>query len=229
MTKVTLLVLIISMAVWAQETPQKPELNLSETSIERIGSGGFENVFLSMLIPGLGEWRSGNKRMAKIFFGTELALWIGYISTEAYISNLQEDMESLAALYAGVNTADKDDQYWIDIGSSLSIYQFNADRLLARDLQGGYEEGGEHDWEWESDERRKEYFARRLNRQDWKRTSTVVVGGIVLNHLISAIDVVRILRGQAALDDERQSMLHMDYKRDIIQGESVRLNLTMFF
>ncbi len=213
----------------AQETSAKPDLNIEQPAGEALGSGGFENVLLSALIPGLGEWRSGNKRLAKIFFGTELTLWIGYLSTEAYINNLQGDMESLAALYAGVNTADKDDQYWIDIGSSLSIYDFNAERLLARDLEGGYEEGGEFDWQWESDERRKEYFAKRLNRQDWKRTSTVVVGGIVLNHLISAIDVVRILRGRAVNDDERQSMLHMNYQNTVVQGETVRLNLTMFF
>ena len=188
----------------------------------------FHHVLLSLAIPGAGEWVTGNRRLGKIFMGSEVTLWIGYLASRGYINTLQSDLESFAAANAGVNPADKDDQYWIDIGTSLSIYDFNAQKLLDRNLEDRYEENGNFDWQWASDDLRKDYFQRRLDRQDWRRRSTILAGGIILNHLISAVDVIRLLRkgNKNTIDEERQSLLHFNTRRQYDGDEVYALNLT---
>jgi len=201
-----------------------------DPQITQQSNGGAENILLSMLIPGLGEWRMGNKRAAKIFMGTELVMWISYLSTRGYINVLQNDLEAFAASRAGVNTAGKGDQYWIDVGQAESIYAFNESKLLDRDLNGRYEEGAGFDWQWQSEEDRTDYRQRRLDRLDWKRRSTFLAGGIVLNHLVSAVDVLRLLRKNRSndLSEERSSVLNFSYVPE--QGaERMQLNFTVMF
>jgi len=209
---------------------QELKMDQPDPQITQQSNGGAENILLSMLIPGLGEWRMGNKRAAKIFMGTELVMWISYLSTRGYINVLQNDLEAFAASRAGVNTAGKGDQYWIDVGQAESIYAFNESKLLDRDLNGRYEEGAGFDWQWQSEEDRTDYRQRRLDRLDWKRRSTFLAGGIVLNHLVSAVDVLRLLRKNRSndLSEERSSVLNFSYVPE--QGaERMQLNFTVMF
>lgn len=186
------------------------------------------HVLYSLVLPGAGEWATGNSRLGKIFMGSEITLWIAYLSSRGYINTLQQDLESFAAVNAGVNPAGKNEQYWIDIGSSISIYEFNAQQLLDRDLASRYSENSDFDWQWASEDQRRDYFQRRLNRQDWKRRSTVLVGGIILNHLISAVDVIRLLRKSNSTGDlqERQSFLHINHRRQYDGDDVYALNFT---
>jgi len=204
--------------------------DIADPMITQQGSGGKSNILLSLLIPGLGEWRMGHHKAAKIFMGTEVIMWASYLSTLGYINVQQNDLKTFAATNAGVNTGDKDDQYWIDVGQANSIYAFNESKLLERDLNGRYEEGAGFDWQWQSEEDRRTYREKRLRRLDWKRTSTFVAGGIVLNHLVSAVDVLRIVRkrGKSDVAESRSSLLNFSYVPE--QGaERVQLNFTLMF
>ncbi|MEL6824129.1 MAG: hypothetical protein AAFP70_20415 [Calditrichota bacterium] len=225
-----LLIVILALCFTLPLQAQELKMDQPDPQITQQSRGGVENVLLSMLIPGLGEWRMGNKRAAKIFMGTEVVMWISYLSTRGYINVLQNDLEAFAASRAGVNTAGKGDQYWIDVGQAESIYAFNESKLLERDLNGRYEEGAGFDWQWQSEEDRTDYRQRRLDRLDWKRRSTFLAGGIVLNHLVSAVDVVRLLRKNRSseLSEERSSVLNFSYVPE--QGaERMQLNFTVMF
>ncbi len=225
-----LLIVILALCFTLPLQAQELKMDQPDPQITQQSRGGVENVLLSMLIPGLGEWRMGNKRAAKIFMGTEVVMWISYLSTRGYINVLQNDLEAFAASRAGVNTAGKGDQYWIDVGQAESIYAFNESKLLERDLNGRYEEGAGFDWQWQLEEDRTDYRQRRLDRLDWKRRSTFLAGGIVLNHLVSAVDVVRLLRKNRSseLSEERSSVLNFSYVPE--QGaERMQLNFTVMF
>ena len=225
-----LLIVILALCFTLPLQAQELKMDQPDPQITQQSRGGVENVLLSMLIPGLGEWRMGNKRAAKIFMGTEVVMWISYLSTRGYINVVQNDLEAFAASRAGVNTAGKGDQYWIDVGQAESIYAFNESKLLERDLNGRYEEGAGFDWQWQSEEDRTDYRQRRLDRLDWKRRSTFLAGGIVLNHLVSAVDVVRLLRKNRSseLSEERSSVLNFSYVPE--QGaERMQLNFTVMF
>lgn len=184
------------------------------------------NIFLSLLLPGAGEWAAGHKGAAKVFFGAEAALWLGYWGSQSYVGILQDDLESFAALHAGVNSAGKGDQFWIDIGIANSLANFNSDRLLERDIDATYTETSENQWQWDSEDNRREYVGKRFKRLDWKRRSSGIVGVIVLNHIVSAIDVIRLIRKDRNRSQARRSMMQIKYANNINIGETYSLDFT---
>ncbi|MCB0275637.1 MAG: hypothetical protein KDI06_12545 [Calditrichaeota bacterium] len=226
MSQLLLTLLLISVlsgtGLRAQENP-RPE-------VQGISRTGASNILLSLVLPGAGEWRMGERHVAKWFLGAELGLWLGYYSSRRYVNNLQENMEAFAALHAGVDSRDKDGQYWIDIGVSENIYVFNAEKLLERDLSAVYAVGAGFDWQWDSDENRRNYVSQRFKRLDWKRSSTWIVSGLVLNRLVSAIDIIRLLRkGEDSLSTARQSALAVGVQPTPDGREQMRLNFVWWF
>lgn len=190
--------------------------------------GGVKHVFLSLVLPGAGEWALGHKGPAKFFLGTEATLWLGFAASRVYLNVLQNDLEAYAARHAGViDAGGKGDQYWIDVGLAPSIYDFNAEKLLERDLEGTYPEGEGFDWTWDSEDNRITYAGRRLDRVDWKRNSTLIVGALVLNRLVSAIDVIRLIKKEnSETSQTRQSFLNLRYAADRYQGKVVNLHFS---
>ena len=181
-------------------------------------------VLLSMVLPGAGEWFMGHKGPAKFFLGTELALWAGYLGTQGYIGVLENDFHSYAAVHAGVNTSGKNDQFWIDIGNSDNIYTYNEKRLVERRLQDVYPEDDAHYWQWDSKTNRDKYNDMRFKQHDWKQRANIIIGGVILNRLISAIDVIRLIRKEKRADNARYSRLYFNYRSNRWEGEVYRLN-----
>lgn len=227
------ILLLLSPFLAAQTAPalSPAALPASADTLPAAGKKGGQAryVLLSLIIPGAGEWAMGHKGRGKFFIGTEITFWLGLLGSMAYTDALQNDLEAFSAVHAGVNTAGKSDQYWIDVGSAANIFKFNQQRLLDRDIEATYPEGAGFDWQWDSEASRKDYLDKRFRRLDWKRTTTVAVVAVVLNHLVSAIDVIRLVRKENSREAERRSLLRMNYTRDRYQGDQVRLNLSMRF
>ncbi len=184
------------------------------------------NIFLSMLLPGAGEWAMGHKSAAKIFLGSEIALWLGYLGNQSYVGILQDDLEAFAALHAGVNSAGKGDQYWIDVGIANNLSSFNSDRLLERDIDATYAETPENQWQWDSEDNRRAFVSKRFKRLDWKRRGNFIVGTIVLNHIVSAVDVIRLIRKDRSHSQARHSKMQIKYANNINIGETYLLDFT---
>jgi hypothetical protein len=191
--------------------------------------GGLQHILYSLVLPGLGELAMGNAKMAKVFFGSEAVLLLSLWGAESYIDILQNDLEAFAALNAGVYAKNKNDQYWVDVGTAMSLAEFNHRKLLERDLEALYPETPEYQWQWETNEERVQYVEKRFSRLDWRRRANWIVGGLVLNRLVSAIDVVRLLRKQSGQNAERQSVIYMDYQNNYAGAELYRINLGIMF
>jgi hypothetical protein len=191
--------------------------------------GGVQHILYSLVLPGLGELAMGNVKMAKVFFGSEAVLLLSLWGTESYIGILQSDLEAFAALNAGVYAKNKSDQYWVDVGTAMSLAEFNHRKLLERDLEALYPETPEYQWQWETNDQRVQYVEKRFTRLDWRRRANWIVGGLVLNRLVSAIDVVRLLRKQSGQNAERQSVIYMDYQNNYAGAELYRINLGIMF
>lgn len=204
-----------------------PDDNMSNPAKGNING---TNIFLSLLLPGLGQWSAGYKTRAKTFAVAELALWASYFGSREYAISIKHDYFAFAALHAGVDTRGKDDQYWIDIGNAQNIYLFNERRLRERNLEAAYDETEENFWQWDKEQNRVEYTELREKQDDWKRIASFMIGGMVLNRIVSAVDVVRLIRkDRKSADQQQQSFMYWDYHQDRFQGEVVRLNLTVKF
>lgn len=227
---VLIYLLLISLGA-AQVTPEFASRNLwqnneASASGSKGGSRG-KYVLLSLLVPGAGQWFMGQRTRAKFFLGTEIALWAGYWGVTSYTSVLKKDFMAYAAAYAQVNTVSKPDKYWAAIGTADDIYSYNEKQRVERNLAGTYPENDAYYWQWDASENRYKYNELRIKQHDWERRATFMISGFILNRLISAVDVVRIIRKQNREAREQQSRLFFDYRDDRLAGETFRLNFVM--
>ncbi len=147
-------------------------------------------LMLSFLLPGLGEQYAGAGSKARLFFGTEISLWLGYAGFITWSEWRHDEMESYAARHAGVNPADKSDTYYANIGNFDTIHQYNEAKLRQRNLNDYYRDVDKWHWQWDSAANRARFDQLRISSDKARNRSTFVLGAILANHLISAIDAV---------------------------------------
>ena len=161
----------------------------NQTEIEYRQKSKGKAFLFSLLLPGAGEYYLGHKTLAKTFFITELVLWTGYFSFRAYSDWKRDDMYIFAATHADANIEDKQPQYFVDLGNYNDIYQYNDSKQRRGEFFKVYSEE-EYYWYWDSAENRNKFEQMRIYSDRAHNRSIFTVGGIIANHIISAIDAV---------------------------------------
>jgi hypothetical protein len=155
--------------------------------------------FLSLLLPGLGEYYAGSKKMARVFSCTEVLLWATYFSFRTYGSWKKSDYQNFAVSHAGIDPSGKDHQYFVNIENYTNIREYNDAMLRQRSVKDLYAENSQFNWEWDSEASRRKYEKLRIASDNAYNRSLFVIGGIILNHIVSGIDALRLARqGQSA-------------------------------
>ncbi len=131
-------------------------------------------------------------------------------------------MRSIAANHAGVDVSGKDDQYWIDIGNYSSRNKFNAEHQRWREPEVLYDPDIEWNWSWDSHTNQKKFEARRINRDRWALSGKFLFGGIVINHVVSAIDALYLKR----ILSQHEVTILPAYSQDF---QSTQLSLSFLF
>jgi len=150
--------------------------------------------FYSLLLPGMGEAYVGNSTYTKIFLSLEVVAWGFFLGNYQHVSWLQKDYENYAHQHANVSKNSKDDQYWIDIGKYDNIYEYNEQRRRDRDVDNIYKENNLYFWQWDSHANRLDYDGKRIHAKDLENDDIYYMGAIVLNHLVSAINALRLAK-----------------------------------
>jgi len=150
--------------------------------------------FLSFLLPGTGEYYAGSRRMAKIFAGTETLLWTTFFSFRVYGSWIKKDYQSFAMAHAGIHPSGKDHQYFVDIEHFNSIREYNEAKLRQRKVRALYPENDAYTWQWDSEASRLKYERLRVASDKAYSNSILVIGTIIVNHIVSGIDAMRVVR-----------------------------------
>lgn len=229
--KIILSVLIISISLSLAQQPIQFSGNILQQgdldTLQKKSTSRAKSVLYSLILPGAGQWSLGDKGRAKFFMGAEFLLWVGYFSTRSYANVIQDNYQSYASVHAGSSSLSKDEQYWIDIGSSDNIYSFNEQRLRDRNKDALYPENTVYYWQWDNKDSRKYYNNLRVNEHDWERRATFIVGAFVLNRIVSAIDVIRIIRKQNKEVETEMSRLNFNYKTTKTGAGVFNLNFTM--
>ena len=158
------------------------------------GPASGKAFLLSFLVPGSGEWYAGSSKMAKIFFGTEVALWATYIAFKTYEDWTIDDYALFATSHAGVDATGKEHDYYVNVENFNSLRDYNDAKLRQRNPALLYPETEAYYWQWDSESNRKKFESMRINADDAKSRALLVIGGIVINHVISGIDAVRVVR-----------------------------------
>ena len=148
--------------------------------------------FLSLLIPGAGQYYVGEKGWAKTFLLSEGLLWLGYAGFREYGSWRENDYRVFASVHAGVDPEGKDSEFFDDVGFYDSVFERNR---VTRWEEGPeallYAEGSQPSWTWDSEASRLTFRSLRSSTLTARERSLYVVGGIILNHVMSAIQAAR--------------------------------------
>jgi len=166
------------------------EINLIKDSTDPVLSP----VIKSLVLPGWGEYTLGFQKRAKVMALTESFIFVSILASYSSANRLEINYQAYAAQHAGVNNVGKNRQYWIDIGNYLSIDQFNEEHLRWRDFNAIYEQNNNWNWYWDDDNNRKSFEKMRIKSDTWKLRASFLVGGMILNHIISAIDALYLFR-----------------------------------
>jgi len=183
---------------------------LTEGMLNNDRTAGKKNAGLaalySLIIPGTGEWYAGNFSTGKYFLGTEVTLWLSLYGFYSYGNWLKNDAKSFGSVYAGIEWSGKDDKYFVNVGNFNSRSEYNEKKMRDRDIGALYTESS-YDWQWESDELRREYRDLRVRSDQMFNAIKFVGTAIVANHIISAI----IAGNSARLYNERAAQSHWSF------------------
>ena len=166
-----------------------------------------KSFFYSLLLPGLGElyqndWKFTGWGSGLYYFTVEALLWSGHFYCNSYSGWVREDSRSLAARSAGVDIeAAKPGKYYVNIGKFSDIYRYNE---LQRRLVGTttlYEETEGNFWQWDNDKHRRKYDRLRTKSDVFKSYSQYVLWGVFTNHVLSAVNSMRLFRSHQPAND----------------------------
>ncbi len=149
------------------------------------------SAIYSLILPGMGELYVGDYSVGKYFTVAEVSLWITWTGFQMYGGWVQTDARNYAVQHAGVITAGKNDQYFIDIGNFQNVYAFDQEMLRERNPYQTYDINSSSFWSWDTDANREHYRQLRILSDDSYNDSRYVIAAVVINHLASAINAAR--------------------------------------
>ena len=162
-----------------------PAIGASKKSRER------GDAFLkSLVLPGWGQYDGGHKKSAVFFALTEVAIIGGMVAFRAHGAAKRNDYKALAAMHAGV-VGEHPHDFYVDIGNWDSVDDYNEQRLQDREFDRLYTSTLDS-WEWDSQESRIQMEKIRIQSDKSFNSVYYLIGGIVLNHIASAIHAGRV-------------------------------------
>ncbi len=148
----------------------------------------------SLVLPGWGEHSLNYHRRGFALNSSELLLWVGF-ATLSYLGNsAEQDMQAYAARHAGINPVGKDIYYFTDIGNYANIYEYNEQKMRYRQYANLYPESSEYFWAWDSEASRRKFDRLRYNSQQILHIASFAIGGLVVNRIISVIDIIALTK-----------------------------------
>jgi len=176
----------------AMDEPVIPALDIKPELVGQKSPG--LAALMSLVLPGSGEFYMGQRGQATAFFSSEIVLWTGLLLNNLYANHLNDEYRIYAVQHAGVQSQGKDKQYWIDIGKYNSLYDFNEQRRRDRFFSALYPEDGNYFWLWDEENNRLRYDGKRIRAQEISNQDVYFYASILLNHLVSGINALRLAR-----------------------------------
>ena len=177
------------------------------------------DLLFSALLPGLGELRTGHRRMAAVHFAAEAAVWVSLIAFRVQGELRKDDYVEYAQVFAGVrNGAGRSDDYYRNLARYIrsdpgpNSYNEREVRETARALYPDDPEArrdyideneirGELAWNWESQEHWSAFRELRESGELSFQRSRFCIGAAVANRIASVLGLARNRRpGGSAID-----------------------------
>ncbi|MDT3697421.1 MAG: hypothetical protein ROY99_13640 [Ignavibacterium sp.] len=186
-------------------------------------------IIYSFLLPGMGELYAEAYDTGVYFTIAEGVLWGTYLGMNMY-GNWQKDRYiSFAQVNAGITTNAKDEDYYATIGEYLSIEQYNNDKTFERNFSQMYNTE-KFFWKWNSSDDRKTYRSMWVSSEQTFNDLRFVVGAMLVNRLVSAINAVRMVsKYNKNLEQEISWNVYLDLQKLPDNSSVYNLNFSASF
>ena len=179
-------------------------------------------VVKSLVFPGWGEYTLDNQIRGRILVLSETVLLLAILGSYTVAKRQETEYKAYAAEHAGIVSIGKDRQFWVDIGNYSSLVAFNEEHLRWRDFTALYEDNGIWTWAWDSDNNRERFENMRIGSDRWRLRTSFLIGGVVLNHIISAIDALYLSK----ISNIQKTVVSPNYYP---YSDKMGLSLTIYF
>jgi TM2 domain-containing membrane protein YozV len=205
---------LLSQTLLAYEEPEVEEFTVQDDMFapEQQRKSLSKAIFLSLLVPGGGEFYVGSKTKGRIFLGAEAMLWASFFGFRTYGAWAKDDYKSYAAVHAGINLKGKSDDFFEDVNFYTSRDEYNQlARLYQREKAEVYPENDFWDWQWDSPESQHYYRKLRNRSEAAYRKALFMLGLTAANRVLSVIDTIREVRKYNRKIDQEFSSLGLSF------------------
>ena len=119
-------------------------------------------------------------------------LWGTFAGMNVYANWQKDRYISYSQSNASVSSEGKDEDYYATIGEYSSIDQYNDEKALERNFDEMYKTE-KYFWKWNSSAEQKNYKSMWVSSEQTFNDVRFVVGALLLNRVISAINAVRLV------------------------------------
>ena len=211
---------------------------------ENVSRNHDKNLFIglgaSALLPGIGELYLGEQKMVRPFVWVDAALWITAISSYVIGNRYISSAHDYAVRHAGLNTNSKDVSLLNTVGdyrSRSGVAGQNSSPDMDEDynqamIRSGKKIDDEFDssiqWDWgasdnpETTEHIDEYKDRLSHYRISRIVFQVSVGALVLNRIISVLDVMRVYRATSSRSFSERVLFLPEFTED---GSGLSVNV----
>ncbi len=179
-------------------------------------------VVKSLVLPGWGEYSLDNQIRGRIFVLSETVLLLAILGSYSVAQRQEKEYKAYAAEHAGIDLIGKDRQFWVDIGNYSSLFTFNEEHLRWRDFNALYEDNDTWAWVWDSSNNRERFENTRIASDSWRLRGSFLIGGVVLNHIVSAIDALYLSK----ISNIQETVVSPNYNP---HSDKMELSLTVYF
>jgi len=179
-------------------------------------------VVKSLVLPGWGEYSLDNQIRGRIFVLSETVLLLAILGSYSVSQRQETEFRAYAAEHAGISPVGKDRQFWVDIGNYSSLLAFNEEHLRWRDFNALYEDNDTWAWAWDSGNNRERFENMRIASDSWRLRGSFLIGGVVLNHIVSAIDALYLSK----ISNIKETVVSPNYNP---YSDKMELSLIIYF
>ncbi len=181
-----------------------------------------KSAFLSVLVPGAGEFYSNNKTSGFISLASETILWLGYFGFLEQARWAERDYKKYASAYSGSNATKYSDEYYRHLQHYYSSEEYNNNvEIYARyglyygswtieefdNFLSEYLYVGNKAWNWKSKDIWYRYGELRREKNKFKIMAKFTIGAMIMNRVISMIKAVRSVHSYNKKISQKNSSL----------------------
>ncbi len=187
---------------------------------------------LSLLVPGMGQYYTGNVRTARYYWAAEGLSWLAWFGFRTYGDWREDDYIRFAAEHAGADLKGKPDWLVDMVGYYDDLNQYNElGRAIARERPYLAPSSG-NDWQWRSIYDKLAFRQIKNGSREAYRRADFMLGMMIINRLVSAIHAVHLAKQTGKrLDDlaDADSGGGLQYRVEADPfADGVQLGLTLF-